>query len=188
MRCCSPDKAADWADRLIDEFGSISAVLAAGPAAQTRVIGDRLAVDLLGTARAVMLRGFENEAFSGPVLSSNQQLIDYLRADMAHAPVERFRVLFLNAQNRLLGESVADGSVNHAPIYPREIIRRALEIGATALILVHNHPSGDPAPSRSDVQATRRIAEAGRTFEICVHDHLIISTSGWSSLKALGLL
>ena len=78
--------------------------------------------------------------------------------------------------------------MNHAPIYPREIIRRALEIGATALILVHNHPSGDPKPSRSDIQATRRIADAGRTFEICVHDHLIITTSGWSSFKALGLL
>jgi DNA repair protein RadC len=163
-------------------------VLAAGPAAQARTIPNPAAVELLGAARAVMLRGFEDEAFSGPILSSNQQLIDYLRADMAHAPFERLRVLYLNAQNRLLGETVADGSINHAPIYPREVIRRALEIGATALILVHNHPSGDPKPSRSDVQVTHLIAEAGRTFEICVHDHLIISSAGWSSFKALGLL
>ena len=152
------------------------------------MLGNTTAVELLGAVRAVMLRGFENEAFSGPVLASSQELIDYLRADMAHAPVERFRVLFLNAQNRLLGESVADGSVNRASIYPREIIRRALETGATALILVHNHPSGDPTPSQSDIQATRRVAEAGRTFEICVHDHLIITRLGWSSFKALGLL
>jgi DNA repair protein RadC len=150
--------------------------------------GNLAAVELLGAIRAVMLRGLENEAFAGPVLSTSQQLIDYLRADMAHARAERLRVLFLNAQNRLLGETITDGSINHAPIYPREIIRRALEIGATALILVHNHPSGDPKPSRSDIQATKRIAEAGRTFDICVHDHLIIATSGWASLKMLGLL
>jgi len=163
-------------------------VLGAAPSAQARAVGDYAAVELLGAVRDLMLRGFEHEAFSGPVLSTSQQLIDYLRADMAHAPFERFRVLFLNAQNRLLGETVADGSVNHAPIYPREIIRRALEIGATGLILVHNHPSGDPKPSRSDIQATKRITEAGRTFEICIHDHLIISTSGWSSFRAMGLL
>ena len=163
-------------------------MLAAGSAPISRQIEEPAAVELLGAVRAVMLRGLENEAFRGPVLSTNQHLIDYLRADMAHATVERFRVLFLNAQNRLLGETVSDGSVNHAPIYPREIIRRALEVGATAMILVHNHPSGDPRPSRSDIQATRRIAEAGQTFEICVHDHLIITRLGWSSFKALGLL
>lgn len=163
-------------------------MLAATPAAQGRVVNNSAVIELLGAVRAVMLHGLETEAFSGPVLSTSQQLIDYLRADMAHSRVERFRVLFLNAQNHLLGETVADGSVNHAPIYPREIIRRALDIGATALILVHNHPSGDPTPSRKDIHATRRIAEAGRTFEICIHDHLIITTSGWSSFKTLGLL
>ena len=163
-------------------------MLAAGPAALARSVGDPSAIDLLGAVRAVMLKGLEGEAFRGPVLSTNQSLIDYLRADMAHATVERFRVLFLNAQNRLLGETVTDGTVNHAPIYPREIIRRALEIGATALILVHNHPSGDPKPSRSDIQATRRVVQAGQTFEICIHDHLVITASGVSSFKAMGLL
>jgi DNA repair protein RadC len=143
---------------------------------------------LLGAVRAILLGSLEFEAFTGPILATSQQLIDYLRLDMANARAERFRVLFLNSQNRLLGETVSDGSINHAPIYPREIIRRALEIGATALILVHNHPSGDPKPSRSDIQATRRIAEAGRTFDICVHDHLIIATAGWSSFRTLGLL
>jgi DNA repair protein RadC len=135
-----------------------------------------------------MLHSLASEAFSGPILSTSRQLLDYLRADMAHAPVERFRVLFLNAQNRLLGETLAEGSVNQAPIYPREIVRRALDLGATALILVHNHPSGDPAPSASDIEATVQLAMAGRTFDICVHDHVIVSRSGWFSFKARGLL
>ena len=167
----------------------MSRVLAAGAAAQVRALdGNRAAAELLGTVRALMLRGLETEAFSGPLLSTSQQLIDYLRADMAFASVERFRVLFLNAQNRLIGETVTEGSVNEAPIYPREILRRALDVGATALILVHNHPSGDPAPSRSDIEATARIAEAGRPFDICIHDHVVVSRAGWASFRALGLL
>jgi DNA repair protein RadC len=167
----------------------VSAVLAADAAALFRAVGNEPeVVQFLLTVRAVTLRGLENQAFDGPVLSTSRQLIDYLRADMAHALVERFRVLFLNAQNRLLGETVADGSINQAPIYPREIMRRALDLGATALILVHNHPSGDPTPSASDIEATVQLAMAGRTFEICVHDHVIVSRSSWFSFKARGLL
>lgn len=135
-----------------------------------------------------MLRSLEARAFSGPILSTSHQLIDYLRADMACVAVERFRVLFLNAQNRLLSETLVEGSVNQAPIYPREIMRHALEVGATALILVHNHPSGDPTPSRTDIEVTMQIAEAGRALDICIHDHLIVSASGWTSFKMLGLL
>jgi DNA repair protein RadC len=150
--------------------------------------GNDAPVALLRAVRAVMLRSLQNEAFSGPVLSTSQQLIDYVRADMAEAPVERVRVLFLNTRNCLIGETVTDGSVNQAPIYPREVVRRALDIGATALILVHNHPSGDLAPSRSDIEATMRLVQAGRTFDICVHDHVIVSRSGWTSFKSLGLL
>src|SRR5687768_12145772 len=112
FRCSWPERAGEWADQLIAEYGSVSAVLAAGPVALARTVGDPAAVELLGAIRAVVLRGLENEAFSGPVLSTNQHLIDFLRADMAHATVERFRVLFLNTQNRLLGETVTDGSVN----------------------------------------------------------------------------
>jgi DNA repair protein RadC len=174
---------------LIAKFGSVSAVLAADAAVLGRVLGGRSDVAaFLAAIRAVMLRGLEHDAFDGPVLSTSQQLLDYLRADMAHAQVERFRVLFLNAQNRLLGETVAEGSVNQAPIYPREIVRRALDLGATALILVHNHPSGDPTPSASDIEATEQLAMAGRTFDICVHDHVVVARSGWFSFKATGLL
>ncbi len=112
----------------------------------------------------------------------------YLQLDMAREPVERFRVLFLDAQNRLLDETVADGSIKQAPVYPREVMRRALQVGATALILVHNHPSGDPSPSRSDIDMTRRIIDAGRELDVTVHDHLVVARTGWTSFRARGLL
>lgn len=136
-----------------------------------------------------MLHALRTEAAAGPTLSDSSALLDYLSLDMAHLLTERLRVLFLNSGNRLLcDEIVADGSVNEAPVYPREIMRRALEVGATALIIVHNHPSGDPRPSRGDIEGTRRIADAARALGICLHDHLIIARSGWASLRALGLL
>ena len=128
------------------------------------------------------------DAYEAPVISTSEALLRYLHLDMAREPVERFRVLFLNAQNRLLHETVADGCVSEAPVYPREIMRRALDVGATALILVHNHPSGDPTPSQTDIRSTQRIAEAGQALDISVHDHVIIARSGWSSFRALGLL
>ena len=143
--------APDWADDLVDEFGSLAAVLAAGQNGQERVLGpDNPAVRHLGMVRGVMLHVLRAEALDGPILTTSQALIDYLFADMAHLPAERLRVLFLNSKNRLLrDEMVSEGSINEAPIYPREIMRRALEVGATALILAHNHPSGDPAPSEA---------------------------------------
>ena len=136
-----------------------------------------------------MLHALRTEAYGKPKLDDSQALIDYLSLDMALLPTERLRVLFLNTSNRLLyDETLAEGSVSEAPVYPREIMRRALEVGATALILAHNHPSGDPTPSRGDIDATRRIADAGRALDICIHDHVIVARSGWSSFRALGLL
>jgi DNA repair protein RadC len=123
------------------------------------------------------------------VLGSWQALIDYLHIDMAHLNVERVRVLYLNTQNMLIhDEHVGDGSIDEAAIHPREVIRRALDLGASALILVHNHPSGSPQPSRADIQITNRIAEAGRLLNIVVHDHVIIGREGHVSLKAKGLI
>jgi DNA repair protein RadC len=154
------------------------------------VLGDgAAAVQHLKVVRDAMLHALRTEAFARPTLDDSQKLIDYLSLDMALLPTERLRVLFLNATNRLLhDETLAEGSVSEAPVYPREIMRRALEVGATALILAHNHPSGDPTPSRGDVEATRRIADAGRALDICIHDHVIVARSGWSSFRALGLL
>lgn len=178
------------ADELVDEFGSLAGVLAAGPAAQTRILGrDNPAIEHLGMIRRVMLHALRKEALERPVLTNAKALMDYLFADMAHLPAERLRVLFLNSKNRLLRDEVmSEGSVNETPIYPREIIRRTLEIGATALILAHNHPSGDPEPSKADIEATSRITEAGRPFEIQIHDHVIVARSGWTSFRALGLI
>jgi DNA repair protein RadC len=139
--------------------------------------------------RDVMLHVLRGEALKAPILGTSEALIDYLFAGMAHLPAERLRVLFLNAKNRLLrDEMVSEGSVNEAPIYPREIMRRALEVGATALILAHNHPSGDAQPSEDDIKATRRIADAARTLDIRIHDHVILARSGWSSFRKLGLI
>jgi DNA repair protein RadC len=181
--------AEDWADKLVDEFGSLGAVLAADPSALARTVDDASAVRQLQAVRAAMLQALKTEALEGPILSNSQALIDYLFADMAHLPAERLRVLFLNAKNRLLRDEVmGEGSISETSIYPREIMRRALEVGATALILAHNHPSGDPQPSRGDIEATYRVAEAGRPFDIRLHDHVIIARSGWSSFRVLGLI
>jgi DNA repair protein RadC len=153
------------------------------------VLGNRHDVaSFLATVRAAMLHSLRMEALSGPVLSTAQALIDYLGLDLAHAPVERFRVLFLNAQNRLLDEATFEGTVSEAPVYPREIMRRALELGATALLVAHNHPSGDPTPSECDVRVTGKIADAGRALGVVVHDHVIIARTGWRSLRTMGLL
>jgi DNA repair protein RadC len=124
-----------------------------------------------------------------PVIGSWQTLIDYLTIDMAHLTRERVRVLYLNARNMLiLDEHVGDGSIDEAAIHPREVIRRALDLGATALILVHNHPSGNAQPSRADIEITNRIAEAGRLLGVTVHDHVVIGREGHVSLKAKGLI
>ena len=136
-----------------------------------------------------MLHTLRREALEGPVLGDSQAVMDYLFAAMAHEPVEQLRVLYLNIRNRLLlDETVAEGSINVAPIHPREIVRRSLELGATALILAHNHPSGDPRPSSEDVRITRLVAAAGGTFDIRLHDHVIVARSGWISLRAAGYL
>lgn len=182
--------AACWAHKLINEFGSLAGVLATTPTAQARILGPgNPAIRHLGMVRGVMLHVLREEALNAPLLTNSQALIDYLFADMAHLPAERLRVLFLNSKNRLLrDEMMSEGSVNEAPIYPREIMRRALEVGATALILAHNHPSGDPAPSAGDIKATRRVVEAAKPLDIRIHDHVVLARSGWTSFKTLGLL
>lgn len=175
---------------LIARFGSLAGVFNADASALAKHpgMGETSAAALRIVALAAR-RLARAEVRAAPVLGSWQALIDYLTIDMAHLTVERIRVLYLNAQNMLIhDEHVGDGSIDEAAIHPREVIRRALDLGATALILVHNHPSGSPQPSRADIQITNRIAEAGRLLGITVHDHVIIGREGHVSLKAKGLI
>ena len=172
------------------DFGSLAAVLAATPEAQLRVLGaGSPAVRFLGVVHKAMRHALQSQALSGPIIASSQALLDYLSFDMSYLPSERLRVLFLNAQNRLLAdETVSYGSIKEAPLYPREIIRRALETGATALILAHNHPSGDTQPSPGDIAATRRLAGLAGALDLELHDHVIVGRSGTTSLRALGVI
>ena len=151
--------------------------------------GGAAAVRYLGIVRDAMVHALRTEALAGPRFADSQSLVDYLFLDMAYLPTERLRVMFLNTDNRLIyDETMAEGSVNETPMYPREIMRRSLEVGATAIILAHNHPSGDPSPSRGDIEATSRVAAAGNALGIHIHDHVILARSGWTSFRALGLL
>ena len=177
-------------DELLDEFGSVPAILAAEPAALHACLPDDGGVaDFLVAVRLTMLHSLRTELGQSPILSTSEALTDYLFASMAYNTIEHLRVLFLNSTNRLLRDEVmARGTVNQAPLYPREILKRALEIGATALIIVHNHPSGDPTPCQADVKATAHLVAAARPLEIAVHDHLIVARTGWRSLRAEGLI
>jgi DNA repair protein RadC len=178
------------AKKLIHEFGGFGALLSADAEAIARA-GELSegAVAALKIAQATALRLLQSEIKDRTVLGSWQALLDYLHADMAHNPVERVRVLYLNAKNMLIrDELMSEGSVDEAAIYVREVIRRALDCHASAIILVHNHPSGDPQPSNQDIKLTREIVEAGRPLRISVHDHVIIGARGHSSLRAMGLI
>jgi len=178
------------ARKLIKDFGGFGSLLAADAETIAR-IGDLSegAVAALKIAQASALRLLRSEIAERPVLGSWQALLDYLHADMAHNPVERVRVLFLNSKNMLIrDEQMSEGSVDEAAVYIREIIRRALDCHATALIIVHNHPSGDPSPSGQDIKLTRDLVEAARHLKISVHDHVVVGTRGHSSMRAMGLI
>jgi DNA repair protein RadC len=178
------------AKALLKRFGSLAGVLnaEAGALASIEGMGEVSAAQLKAVALAAR-RMARSEVQGKPVLASWQALLDYLAIDMAHLNVERVRVLYLDARNRLiLDHQAQEGTIDEAAIHPREVIKRGLEVGATALILVHNHPSGSPEPSRADIQITQRIAEAGRLLGITVHDHVIVGREGHVSLKAKGLI
>ncbi len=177
------------AKQLLHDFGGIGGLLSADADALSRAGLSEGAAGALKIAQAAALRLLKAEVMNRPVLGSWQALIDYLHADMAHLGVERVRILFLNSKNLLIAdEPMSEGSVDEAAVYVREVIRRALELAATAIIIVHNHPSGDSAPSRQDIQLTREIVEAGRPLKIAVHDHVIVGAGGHTSMRAQGLL
>lgn len=177
------------AKALLARFGSLAGVLGAPWHLLCEVpgVGSSVALDLKIVA-ATSKRALKSEIRKREVLSSWKQVIDYCHAAMAHETREQFRILFLDKKNVLIADEVQQtGTVDHTPVYPREVVRRALELSATAIILVHNHPSGDPTPSRADIEMTHRIAEAGQSLGITIHDHIIIGKDGHASLKGLQL-
>ena len=178
------------AKRLLREFGSFGALMTADAETIMRVGGvSDVAAAAIKIAQAAALRLLKSDVAARPVLGSWQALLDYLHADMAHEPTERVRVLFLNSKNMLIrDELMSEGSVDEAAVYVREVIRRALDLHAPALIIVHNHPSGDPSPSKQDIALTRTLVEAARHLNIQVHDHVIIGARGHTSLRSAGLM
>jgi len=175
---------------LIEAFGSYRAVLRAGIDALTAIKGvsENTAVMLRAVADAAE-RLAREEVLNRPALSSWDALLDYLRVSMAHHDTERFRILFLDIKNVLIADEVQQrGTVNHTPVYPREVIKRALELGASAIILVHNHPSGDATPSKADISMTNAIQDAGDQLGIKLHDHVIVAKGGTSSFRDMGLI
>ena len=178
------------AKRLIARFGSFAGAISA-PESELRLvegIGDA-AIAALRLVQAASIRLLAEEVREAPVLNNGERLAAYLTAALAREPVEQFRVLFLDSKNRLLAdEALARGTVNHTPVYPREVVKRSLELGATALILVHNHPSGDPTPSRADIEMTAEITSGAATLGITVHDHIIVGNGRHLSFRREGLL
>jgi DNA repair protein RadC len=178
------------AKALVARFGSFGNVLAATPEELKEVDGvGEAAVAVIKAAQAAALRLLREEVKEQPVLNNMDRLSGYLTAVLAREPVEQFRVLFLDTRNRLIAdEPQARGTVNHTPVYPREVVRRCLELGATAMILVHNHPSGDPTPSRADIEMTAEVKAAATVLGIVLHDHLIVGNGRQLSFRREGLL
>ena len=177
------------AKRLLDDFGGIGRLLSASADALRREGLSDPTIAALKIAEATALRMLEVRIEERPVLSSWDALGDYLHARMAHRSTEEVRVLFLNAKNQLLAnEALWQGSVDEASVHVREVIARAIALGATALIIVHNHPSGDPTPSNQDIRLTRDLVEAGRHMKVTIHDHVIVGAQGRTSMRAMGLI
>lgn len=177
------------AKKLIERFGSFAEVLGAPAARLVEVagVGQATAEDL-NLVAAAGRRLAKGAVVKRPVLSSWSSVLEYCRAAMAFAEREQLRVLFLDKRNALIADEVQQtGTVDHTPVYPRELVRRALELSATAMILVHNHPSGDPTPSAADIRMTREIAEIAKPMGVEVHDHIIVGREGHASLKGLQL-
>jgi len=180
----------DLAKRLIARFGSFAEVINAPEERLREVNGAKDAVVTeLKIVRASALRMMRGQIMEKPALSSWSQVLDYCRAAMGFEAREQFRILFLDKRNRLIADEVQqEGTVDHTPVYVREVVKRALELSATAIVLVHNHPSGDPTPSRADIEMTKQIVDAAKSLGISVHDHIIVGKHGHASLKGLRLM
>ncbi len=178
------------AKALLAKFGSFAGVINASPVRLREISGmGEAVITELKLVRAASLRLLNREIMDLPVLSSWTQVMNYCQAAMGHSEIEQFRILFLDKRNRLIADEVQqEGTVDHTPVYVREIIKRGLELSATALILVHNHPSGDPTPSQADITMTKEIIETASKLGIVVHDHIIVGREGAGSLRAAGLM
>ena len=175
------------AKALLTRFGSLAAVLAA-PVEDLMTVRAETALDL-AALHEVARRVTKEEAGKRTVISSWTALVAYVRLSLQHEAREQFRVLYLDNRNNLILDEIQNrGTVDHAPVYPREVVRRALELSAKSMIIVHNHPSGDPTPSRPDIDMTRQVIDAARALDISVHDHLIVGRDGVASFKQLGLM
>ncbi len=178
------------AKRLLAQFGDFNGVISAPPPrlAEIQGVGDAVICELK-IVEAAAHRLARARVMNRPALSSWDALMDYCKTTMAHRETEQFRILFLDRKNILVAdEEQARGTVDHVPVYPREVVKRALELNASALILVHNHPSGDPTPSQTDVEMTRRIDDAAKSVGIVIHDHVVVGKASDASFRALGLL
>jgi DNA repair protein RadC len=174
---------------LLDRFGGIAALLSAEPKALASAGLGLAGIAALKAAREAALRLMRSELQERPVVGSWDKLIEYCTAYIAHGKVEEFHILFLDRKNMLIKhEQQQRGTIDHTPVYPREVVKRALELQASALILVHNHPSGDPTPSKADIAVTRDIVKAAQPLGVTVHDHLIIGRGRHTSLRDLGLI
>jgi DNA repair protein RadC len=178
------------AKALIERFRSLAAVLSAEPQSLLAIPGmGEASVAALKAVREAGQRLLRAEVANRPVLSSWTQLLAYCQAAAGHAEVEEFRLLFLDRKNALIAdERQQRGTVDHTPVYPREVVKRALELGASALIMVHNHPSGDPTPSQADIEMTREVQRAAAVLGVTLHDHLILARGRHTSLRSLGLI
>jgi DNA repair protein RadC len=180
----------ELAKRLIARFGSFAEVINAPESllAEVKDVGD-VVITELKLVRAAALRLMRGELLERPVLSSWSEVLHYCRAAMGFESREQFRILFLDKKNHLIADEVQqEGTVDHTPVYVREVVKRALELSATAIVLVHNHPSGDPTPSRADIEMTRQIVEAAKPLGLVVHDHIIVGRQGHVSFRGLRLI
>ena len=189
VRCLRPGaNAICAADSLMARFGSLGRVFGAPEPELARVVGGAAAREL-SLLHGLLVRVLEHPLRQRTVLGSSEAVKAYLQARLAALPREVFHVLFLDKRNQLItDERLGVGTVDHAPVYPREVARRALELSASAILLAHNHPSGDPTPSRADIDMTRQVAEAVKVLQIVVHDHFIVAGDQVASLRALGLM
>lgn len=190
IRLTCPERARELSERLFARFGSLGETVSARSAERIELLDDSVEIEQTFLCfRRAMTQILRGQLVQRPILSSDQHVLDYLRSRMAYEPIEQLRVLFLNANNELIADEVLGvGTVSAVHAWPREILKRCLDLEATAILLVHNHPSGCSRPSRADLELTERIAKAAKCLNVVVHDHLVVARNGTTSFRKAGYL